>query len=177
MKITMRIFMGIFGLIGIFLIYATTRPGTFRVERSIEINAPAAKIFPYVNDLRKNAEWSPWEKMDTGMQRTYTEPQAGKGAAYSWSGNKAAGKGRMEITDSILSQRVVLALHFDEPTPADNTVEYLLSENNHATRVTWAMYGPRPYVEKVFSLLVDMDKMIGRQFEKGLQNLKTLIED
>ena len=170
--ITLTFFIGIGGI----LFYATTRPDSFRVERSVDIKAPAAKIFPYVNDLRKSVEWSPWEKADSQMKRTYTGPMVGKGAGYAWEGNREAGTGRMSITESTLNQRVTVALHFDEPMVGDNIVEYILTPKGEYTTVTWAMSGPMAYVSKVIGLFMDMDKMIGNQFDKGLAKLRTLAE-
>jgi hypothetical protein len=176
MKILMRIFMIIFLLIGGLLIFATTRPDTFHVERSIDINAPARKIFPFINDLRKGGEWSPWEKSDPHMQRTYIGPSSGKGAGYVWAGNEESGKGKMTITESLENQKVVVALHFDEPMQGDSVVEYVLSAKGEQTNVKWTMSGPMAYISKVICIFMDMDKMIGGQFEKGLQNLKTVVE-
>ncbi len=176
MKIVMRVFLVIGLLIGGLLVYATTRPDSFRVERSIDIKATPAKIFPYVNDLRKGPEWSPWEETDPQMKRVYSGPAAGKGAGYAWDGNKAAGKGRMVITESLENQRVAVALHFDEPMVGDNVVEYLLQAKGDATTVRWVMSGPMPYVSKVMCLFFDMDKMIGNQFDKGLAQLRKLVE-
>jgi Polyketide cyclase / dehydrase and lipid transport len=176
MKIVMRIFLVIFLLIGGLLAYATTKPDSFRVERSIDIKASPAKIFPYVNDLRKGPEWSPWEKTDPQMKRTYNGPVAGKGAGYAWDGNKEAGKGKMTITESVENQKVIVALHFDEPMVGDNVVEYILTPKGDQTNVKWAMGGPMPFISKVICIFMDMDKMIGGQFEKGLQSLKTVAE-
>lgn len=176
MKIVKIIFLTIFIGVGGLLLFATTRPDSFRVERAVDIKAPAAKVFPFVNDLRKGPEWSPWEKTDPQMKRTYTGPVAGKGAGYIWEGNREAGKGRMSITDSVENQRVTVALHFDEPLAGDNVVEYILTAKGEYTNVKWAMSGPMPYISKVVCLFMDMDKMIGGQFEKGLQSLKAVAE-
>ncbi len=176
MKTMMRIFLVIFLLIGGLLAYATTRPNAFRVERNIDIKATPAKIFPYINDLRNGPEWSPWEKTDPQMKRTYNGPIAGKGAGYAWDGNKEAGKGKMTITESVQNERVIVALHFDEPMVGDNVVEYILTPKGDLTNVRWAMGGPMPYISKVICIFMDMDKMIGGQFEKGLQNLKSVAE-
>lgn len=170
--ISFTIFIGVGGL----LLFATTRPDSFRVERSADIKAPAGKIFPYVNDLRKGAEWSPWEKTDPQMKRTYNGPIAGKGAGYAWEGNREAGKGRMSITESVENQRVTVALHFDEPMVGDNVVEYILTPKGDTTNVKWVMTGPMNFVSKVMCVFFDMDKMIGNQFDKGLAQLRKQVE-
>jgi hypothetical protein len=176
MKIVMRIFLAIGLAVGGLLIYATTRPNSFRVERSIDIKASPAKIFPYVNDMRKGLEWSPWEKTDPQMKRTYTGSTAGKGAGYAWDGNTEAGKGKMTIIESVENQKVVVALHFDEPMVGDNVVDYSLTPKGESTNVKWSMSGPMPFISKVVCIFMDMDKMIGGQFEKGLQSLKSVVE-
>lgn len=176
MKIVKIIFLTIFIGIGGLLLFATTRPDSFRVERAVDIKAPAAKVFPFVNDLRKGPEWSPWEKTDPQMKRTYSGPMAGKGAGYAWQGNKEAGKGKMTITESVPNERVTVALHFDEPMVGDNVVEYVITAKGAETNVKWIMSGPMPYISKVVCMFMDMDKMIGGQFEKGLQSLKAVAE-
>jgi uncharacterized protein YndB with AHSA1/START domain len=162
--------------IGAMLIYAATKPDAFRVERSIVIKAPAEKIFPLINDLHQWEPWSPWEKIDPALKRTYSGANDGVGAAYEWQGNKDIGHGRMEITESTASYKVVLKLHFIKPFEANNTVEFVLSKEGDGTRVTQAMYGPSPYISKLMSLAFSMDKMVGTKYEEGLGNLKNLAE-
>jgi Polyketide cyclase / dehydrase and lipid transport len=157
------------------LAYAATRPDTFRVQRSTSIMAPSEKILPLVNDLRSHGTWSPWEKKDPAMKRTYSGAASGKGAVYEWDGNRNIGKGRIEITDASPS-KVVFKMDFFKPFEAHNTGEISLVPQGDATNVTWAMYGPSPFISKVMSLVFNMDKMIGREFETGLANLKTLTE-
>jgi Polyketide cyclase / dehydrase and lipid transport len=157
------------------LLYAATKPDSFRVQRSIVIAAPAEKIFPLINDLHQWEPWSPWEKLDPALKRTYSGAASGVGAVYEWQGNKDVGHGRMEITEST-SFRVVLKLHFIKPFEAHNTVEFVLSKEADGTRVTQAMYGPSPYISKVMSMVFSMDKMVGSKYEEGLSNLKNLAE-
>ena len=163
-------------LIAAVLIYAATKPDTFRVERSASIKAPPEEIFPYVNDLHNHGAWSPWEKKDPAMKRTHSGAASGKGAIYEWDGNNEIGQGRMEITESIPHSKVVFAMHFIKPFEAYNIAEIVLEPQGDSTTVTWAIYGPQPYISKLFSLVCSMDKMIGKEFESGLANLKVLTE-
>jgi hypothetical protein len=158
------------------VVYAATRPDNFRVERRLRIHAPAAAIFPLVNDLHRHLEWSPWEKKDPAMARTYTGAPSGKGQIYEWDGNSDIGKGRMEIVESVEPQKVVFSMHFIAPMEAHNTGEFLLVPDGDSTDVTWAMYGPQPFVGKLMSVFFSIDNMVGREFESGLARLKALTE-
>ena len=157
------------------LIYAALKPGDFRVERSIAIKAPPEKVMALVGDLRGWTEWSPYEKKDPGMKRAYAGAPAGKGAAYEWDGNKHVGRGRMEILEAGPS-KVVIKLDVLAPFEAHNTAEFTAVPQGDGTAVTWAMYGPSPYMAKVMQTVMNMDRMIGSDFEAGLQSLKTLAE-
>src|SRR5262245_47899274 len=165
------------------LAYAATKPDTIRVQRSTSITAPPEKILPLVNDLRSHEAWSPWEKKDPAMKRTYSGAASGKGAVYEWDGNKNIGKGRMEITDASPS-KVVFKMDFLAPFEAHHTAEITMTPQggstnagtNVSTNVTWAIYGPNRFLGKVMGLVFNMDKMIGGEFETGLANLKTLSE-
>lgn len=148
---------------------------TFRVERSIVIDAPAGTIFPCIDDFHAWADWSPYEKMDPDLAKTYSGPQRGKGAAYAWVGKKA-GSGSMEITQSDAPSKVVIKLEFTKPMTAHNTAEFTLTPQGAGTQVTWAMYGPNTLMSKVMGLFFTMDKLVGPQFEEGLENLKRLTE-
>lgn len=163
-------------IVGALLIFSASKPNSFRVERSLAIEAPAEKIFALVNDLRSHGVWSPWEKKDPAMKRSYSGAPSGKGAIYEWDGNKNIGQGRMEITDETPPNRVVFKMDFFRPIKAHNTGEITLAPQGDATRVTWAIYGPSPFMSKVMGLLCNFDRMIGREFETGLANLKTLTE-
>ena len=158
------------------LVYAGTRPDRFRVERSLAIHAPASTIFPFVNDLHRHLEWSPWEQKDPAMKRAHSGAAAGEGAVYEWDGNKNIGRGRMEIVESLEPRRVRMKLDFLAPFEAHNTAEFLLEPDGDATRVTWAMDGPQTYMGKVIGLFMNMDRMIGGEFENGLASLRTLSE-
>jgi uncharacterized protein YndB with AHSA1/START domain len=158
------------------LAYASTQPDRFRVERSITIAAPSEKVFPLVNDFHQWEAWSPWEKMDPALKRSYSGPPSGKGAGYAWTGNKDVGQGSMKIIESTPSSKVVLSLHFLKPFEARNTVEFVLLPQASGTLVTQAMYGPSPFISKVMGLVFSMDKMVGSKYEEGLASIKAMAE-
>ena len=157
------------------LAYAATRPDTFRVQRTIAINAPAETIFPFINDLRAQSSWSPFEK-DPAMKRTHSGAAQGPGATYEWDGNREVGAGRIAIIDATAPTRVALALDMTRPMAAHNQVEFTLHPQGAATTVTWTMHGDQPYMAKVMSTFIDCDKMVGGMFEEGLAKLKALVE-
>ena len=157
------------------LCFAATRPNTFRYQRTASINAPPQKILPLIQDFHNWIDWSPWEKLDPALKRTYGGAASGKGAVYEWEGNNKAGQGRMEITEASLS-KVLIKLDFLKPFEAHNTAEFNLEPRGDATTINWAMYGPNPFIAKVMCLFVNMDKMVGKDFEAGLANLKAAAE-
>jgi Polyketide cyclase / dehydrase and lipid transport len=163
-------------LIAMVLIYAATRPNTFRIERSILINTTPDTIFPQINNFHQWESWSPWEKIDPQITRSYSGSMDGKGAVYEWSGNKNIGQGRMEIVESLPPSKIVIKLDFITPFEAHNKVEFLLTKQNEATLVTQAMYGPNPFISKLMGLFFSMEKMVGEKYEEGLSSLKTLAE-
>jgi hypothetical protein len=158
------------------LIYATTRPDSFRVQRSASIKAPPQKIFPLINDLKAWAGWSPYEKKDPAMQRSFGPITAGKGATYEWAGDKNVGQGRMEILEAQPSNKVLIKLDFIKPFEAHNMAEFTLEPKGDTTLATWAIYGPSAYITKVMGLFFNMDTMIGKDFEAGLADLKAAAE-
>ena len=158
------------------LIYAATKPDTFRVQRATRINAPPEKIFALINDYHRWGSWSPYEKLDPDMKRTYSGAANGTGAVYEWEGNSKAGKGRMEIADSVPPSQVAIKLDFVKPFKAHNRVDFSLEPRGNATTVTWAMEGPMPFISKIICLFVDMDRMVGQDFEAGLANIKSIAE-
>lgn len=158
------------------LIYASTKPDSFRVERSTAMNAPPEKIFPYIDGLERWAEWSPYEGRDPAMKRAYSGAKSGKGAVYEWDGNDDVGKGRMEIVDSRPPHRVVIKLDFLKPFEGHNMAELTVEPKGGQTIVTWAMYGPSTFMTKLIGTFMDMDDMIGRDFAAGLAKLKTVVE-
>lgn len=158
------------------LIYASTKPDSFRVERSIAMNAPPEKIFPYIDGLKRWTDWSPYEGRDPAMRRVYSGAESGKGAVYEWDGNDQVGKGRMEIVDSVPPRKVTIKLDFLKPFEGHNTAELTVEPKGGQTIVTWAMYGPSTFVTKLVGTFMDMDDMIGRDFAAGLAKLKTVVE-
>lgn len=158
------------------LIVAATRPDSFRVQRSTSIKAPPEKIFVFINEFDRWTAWSPYEKKDPAMTRRRSGPAAGAGAVYAWEGDKNVGVGRMEITDSTPPSKVTIKLDFTKPFEAHNTVEFTMIPRGDATQVTWAMHGPQPYIGKLVGLFLNMDKMVGTDFETGLANLKAAAE-
>ena len=162
-------------LIAAILGYAMTMPDSFRVQRTTSIKAPPEKIFSIINDFHRWGSWSPWEKIDPEMKRTFSGAASGKGAAYAWQGNSKVGEGRMEIADTSPS-KVTIKLDFMKPFEAHNTAEFTLEPKGDSTNVTWAMYGPSEFITKVMGVFVSMDKMVGKDFETGLANLKAVAE-
>lgn len=158
------------------LVFASTKPDTFRVQRSATIKAPPDKLFPLINDFRTWTAWSPYEKKDPAMKRTYGAVTSGKGAVYAWDGNKEIGQGSMEILESSPSSEVRLKLDFVKPFEAHNIVDFTLRPEGDATRVTWAMHGPAPFISKLMQVFFNMDRMVGTDFEAGLANLKAVAE-
>ncbi len=162
------------------LVFAYTRPDTFRVERSTTIKAPPQKIFDAINDFHRWAEWSPWENIDPQLKRTYSGAASGVGAVYEWTGNSKAGTGRMEITGATSSSKIVIKLDFLKPMEARNIAEFTIEPQaegqENAVRVTWAMFGPALFIGKLMTVFISMDKMVGGSFEQGLANLRRISE-
>lgn len=158
------------------LAYAATRPDSFRVERSITVQAPPEKVFKLVNDFRQWEAWSPWEKIDPQIRRSHSGATSGPGAVYAWQGNQDIGQGRMEIVQADAPHRLLLKLDFITPFEAHNSVEFLLQPEGSGTRVTQAMFGPSPFVSKLMGLVFSMDKMVGGKYEEGLASLKALAQ-
>ena len=158
------------------LALALTRPDELRVQRSIVIDAPAERIHPHINDFSRWRAWSPYEVKDPAMQRTLSGATSGPGAVYGWEGNKQVGSGRMEITGDVVPSKVTIKLDFFQPFEGHNTAEFSLRASGTGTEVTWVMFGPAVFMSKLMGLFFNMDKMIGTDFAKGLENLKALVE-
>lgn len=177
MKKTLLILAGVVvAAIVAILIAAATRPDTFRVQRAAAINAPPEKIYPLIADFQAWSGWSPWEKKDPAMKRSFSGSASGKGAVYAWDGNSEVGQGSMEIVEDTPPSRLVLKLDFIKPFEGHNVVTFTLAPQGEATNVTWAMEGKSPFIGKVMGLFYDMDSMIGKEFEAGLADLKALAE-
>ena len=155
---------------------AAMKPDTFRVRREADIAAPPEKIFALLNDFHQWARWSPWEKMDPAMTRIHSGAIAGKGAIYAWEGNKKVGQGRMEIVEAAPPSRLSIKLDFLKPFEAHNTAVFTLEEKGGSTHVSWDMQGPASFMVKLMHLFFNMDKMVGKDFEAGLANMKAVAE-
>lgn len=157
------------------LLFAATRPDTFSLQRSIVIQAPPDKLHALINELRQFNTWNPYDKKDPAMQGRYSGPAAGPGARYAFKGNKEVGEGSLEITASTPTQ-VTMRLDMSAPMQASNTIDFTLVPRGSATEVTWAMQGACPFVAKLMGVFINMDAMIGRDFETGLDSLKAVAE-
>ena len=167
---------GLLVFIILIFIYASTKPDTFNIKRDIKINAKKDKIFLLLNDFRNWTQWSPYEKMDPNVKTTFSAITQGVGAIYTWSGNSAIGSGSMTIIQSNIPHFLKLELEMLAPFKASNSIEFILDQIEDITTVTWSMTGQNSYLSKIFNLFMDMDKMVGSQFEEGLMNLKTIAE-
>jgi hypothetical protein len=170
-----KIVLALIGLIAAVLLLAATRPDSFSVERRIVVLAPPDKIVPLIADFHRWADWSPWEKLDPAMQRTFGGPASGVGATYAWQGNSDVGSGRMAVT-AVTADKVGIQLDFITPFEGHNTTDFLLAPQGSGTEVRWVMAGPAPFVSKLMGLFISMDTMIGKDFEKGLAQLKATAE-
>ena len=156
--------------------FVATRPADFRIERSATLIAPGEVVFPLLDDFHRWAEWSPFDKLDPNMKKTYDGPSAGAGASYSWEGNSSAGSGRATILESKLNELVSIKLEFLKPLAATNRATFALTPATAGTRVSWAMEGKNGFVAKAFCVFVDMDSVVGKEFEEGLGNLKRVAQ-
>jgi hypothetical protein len=163
-------------IIVVFLIVVALQPVEYRVMRSASVSAPPAAVFPQVNDFHNWEAWSPWAKLDPAMKQTYDGTPAGTGASYSWAGNSKVGEGRMTITDSRPNDLVRIKLDFIKPFASTADTEFTFKPEGDQSRVTWTMSGRKNFMTKMFGLFVSMDKMIGKDFEKGLAQMKTVVE-
>jgi len=158
------------------LILAATKPTTLRVQRSVSINAPPERIFSLISDFHQWVTWSPYEQKDPAMKRTYSGAERGKGSAYAWEGDKNVGSGRMEILEASPPQKVVIKLDFFTPFEGHNTAEFTMLPQGDGTHVTWVMHGPANFMSRLIQVFMNLDNLIGKDFEAGLANLKTITE-
>jgi uncharacterized protein YndB with AHSA1/START domain len=170
------ILLGLAAVLVVFLLVASTRPGEFRVARTGVVNAPPEAVFRHVNDFHLWQEWSPWAKRDPNCQIAYDGPDIGEGAKFHWNGNKEVGEGKMLIIESTPHKLIAIRLDFIKPFRATNTAEFQFEPAGSGTKVTWSMFGKNNLIGKVFSMIVDCDKMVGKDFEQGLANLKSIAE-
>jgi hypothetical protein len=173
---TPYIFVALPAVVIVFLLIVATRPAEFAITRSATMSAPSAAVFEQVNDFHRWRAWSPWENIDPDLKRTYEGPPAGVGTVYSWAGNKKVGEGRMTLTESRPGDLVRIRLEFLKPFKATNTTEFSFRPLGDKTQVTWTMTGRNGFVGRLFCMFMNMDKMVGRDFEKGLAAMKSLVE-
>jgi len=171
-----KILIGLAVVLVVLVVIIALQPSHYRVERSATMNAPAAVVFAQVNDFHKWNAWSPWAKIDPAMKQTFEGAPAGTGAVYAWAGNKDVGEGRMTITDSHPSDLIKIKLEFIKPFAATNATDFTFKPQGDQTAVTWTMSGDNNFIGKTFSLFMNMDKMIGGDFEKGLAQMKSVAE-
>ena len=162
--------------IAVVLILAAAKPDTFSVQRGATMKASPEKIFSLINDFHQWGKWSPWENRDPAMTRSFSGAESGQGAVYAWEGNKNVGSGRMEILDASTPSKIIIKLDFLKPFEAHNTAEFTMLPQGDATSVNWVMHGPAPFMSKMMQVFMNMDRMIGKDFEAGLANLKGLAE-
>ena len=172
-----KIGLGVLTIVAILAIVVATRPGEFQVQRSTTIAASPEVVFSFLNDFHQWAKWSPWEKRDPNMKKTFEGSPSGAGAVYSWSGNDKVGEGRMTLTESKPNEGVLIKLEFIKPFAATNQTEIKLTPAAGSTTVAWTMRGTNNFVGKAFSLVMNMDKMVGGDFENGLSQLKQQSEE
>ena len=172
----MPILIGLAVVIGLFIVIVALRPSNFSVTRSAAIAAPPEQVFPHVNELRNWEAWNPWGKLDPNCKMTYDGPPAGVGASYAWAGNNKIGEGRNTITESRPDELVRFRLEFAKPMKATNLAEFTFQPEGDRTVVTWTMSGKHNFIGKAFGLIVNCDKMLGGQIEKGLAQMKALVE-
>lgn len=159
------------------LILAWSRPDTIQIERSTDINASPDKVFALINDFRNWPAWSPHDKMDATMARSYSGAPCGTGAASEWKSRGQAGCGEMRITQSLPPSQIAVQVDFQKPFTVRNLHTFTLHRSGERTKVTWAMHGGNPFIAKLMSLVFNMERMFGKHFESGLDNLKGLAEN
>ncbi|MFZ6654960.1 SRPBCC family protein [Undibacterium sp. TJN19] len=163
-------------LIVALLLFAATRPDDFRIERSLQIQARPEQVFSLINDFHEWEAWSPWEKVDPAVKRSYSGSDAGKGAIYAWQGNKQLGEGRMEILETQPYTLMRIQISFIKPFKAQNTIEFHLVPKADGTEVSESMFGRSNFISKLMGVFCNMDKMVGSKFDEGLRSLKDIAE-
>lgn len=171
-----KILLAIVAIVAVFSVYVAVQPSAFRVERSTIIVAPTAQAFAEVNDFHKWDAWSPWAKLDPAAKATFEGPESGEGAVLRWAGNEKVGEGSMTLLESRPDERIRIRTDFVKPWTGSNASEFTFKPDGPRTIVTWSMSGERGFLEKAICVVMNGEKMIGDQFEKGLSNLKTLVE-
>lgn len=172
MKILIALAVVVIALVGV----VAVQPSGFRIARTTTISAPPPAVFAHVNDFHKWEAWNPWAKLDPAMKQTYGGAAAGTGAIYTWAGNREVGEGRMTLTESRPSELIRIKLEFLKPFRATNTAEFTFKPDGDRTVVTWTMTGEKNFIAKAVGLVMNMDRMVGGQFETGLARMKSVVE-
>lgn len=172
MKILIALAVVVIALVGV----VAVQPSGFRIARTTTISAPPPAVFAHVNDFHKWEAWNPWVKLDPAMKQTYGGAAAGTGAIYTWAGNREVGEGRMTLTESRPSELIRIKLEFLKPFRATNTAEFTFKPDGDRTVVTWTMTGEKNFIAKAVGLVMNMDRMVGGQFETGLARMKSVVE-
>jgi hypothetical protein len=176
MSILVIVLIAVVVLVAVVLLLAASKPAVFRIHREIKIAAPPERIYPMISDFHNWTAWSPYEQYDPAMKKTYSGARSGLGAVYQWAGNNKAGTGRMEITDTSFPSKITIKLDFLKPFEGHNVGEFALETQAGGTNVRWSMQGPNSFMSKTMSVFVNMDTLIGKDFETGLANLKRATE-
>ena len=171
-----KLVLALVAILAVLGVVVAMQPDTFRVARAITIAAPASKVFAEVNAMRRWQPWSPYEKLDPAMKRSYEGPEAGQDSSYAWSGNNQAGEGRATIVESRPNEKIRIRLDFLKPFAATSYATFTFKPQGSTTSVEWALEGDKTYFAKALHLVMDMDKMVGGQFEEGLGNLRKVAE-
>ena len=172
MKILIALAVVVIALVGV----VAVQPSGFRIARTTTISAPPPAVFAHVNDFHKWEAWNPWAKLDPAMKQTYGGAAAGTGAIYTWAGNREVGEGRMTLTESRPTELIRIKLEFLKPFRATNTAEFTFKPDGDRTVVAWTMTGEKNFIAKAVGLVMNMDRMVGGQFETGLTRMKSVVE-
>ena len=164
-------------IVAAFLAVAALQPADFRITRAASMAAPPETVFPHVNDMHQWQEWSPWAKVDPSAKISFDGPPSGKGAGYAWDGNMEVGAGRMTVTESQPSELIRFQLDFEKPMKGTNLAEFTFKPEGGQTVVTWSMSGKNGFMGKAVGLIMNCDKMVGGQFEKGLSQLNEVVKN
>jgi len=163
-------------IVVVLLVVVALQPDHFRITRSATLAVPPSAVYGQVEDLHKWNDWSPWAKLDPNCKVAFDGPPAGVGASFAWAGNNEVGEGRMTITECRPNEAVVMRLEFVKPFAGTNTTEFTFKPSGAGTEVTWSMSGENNFMAKAVGLVMNCDKMVGGQFEKGFENLRAVVE-
>jgi Polyketide cyclase / dehydrase and lipid transport len=171
-----KLLLAVVVVLAAFAVFVATRPASYRVSRSQAMAAPAAVVYAQVADFHQWEKWSPWAKLDPGMKTTFTGPAGTAGSSYAWSGNDKVGEGKMTLVDARPAEMIRIRLEFIKPFASTNSTAFTFAPKGSGTETTWTMEGHNDFAGKAFSVFMNMDKMIGNDFEKGLVQLKAVTE-